>query len=263
MGGYRGELGLHQGSSSCAPRLPDYVLGAIVEANQLNVLPARRIADEIRDLVKGVYGDGDDVCVTNTADAALRISCEVLMPPIRKGDAYLQRAGLSVHRFKQHRHVSLAAGITTHGKRPCFFAQRAEVGGIARGKHECVAARRQPAGKGCRKAGARANDQGLGHGATFRAWSLDSMAEDERQRSRADHNPRGHVRWQSGAAPLCLPAASSGLLRAVRSSPCRQAATCIAGLFLAQPAGVLSRNATMAECRKQALQQVAEFSLLG
>jgi hypothetical protein len=69
-----GELGLYQGSSSCPARLPASLMDAIVEANRANVLPARIIADQIRDLVKAVYGDADGVCVTNTAEAALRMS---------------------------------------------------------------------------------------------------------------------------------------------------------------------------------------------
>src|SRR6185369_4428717 len=54
---YAGQLGLYQGSSSIPGRLPGYVMEAIVAANRSNVLPARGIADRIRDLVKSVYGD--------------------------------------------------------------------------------------------------------------------------------------------------------------------------------------------------------------
>jgi hypothetical protein len=93
MDKWAGELGLYQGSSSIPGRLPSYVMEAIVAANRQNVLPARAIADQIRDLVKTVYGDGWDVCVTNTAEAALRIAAEALMAPptMRKGDAYRSR----------------------------------------------------------------------------------------------------------------------------------------------------------------------------
>src|SRR5690349_5530800 len=78
---YAGELGLYQGSSSIPGRLPDYVVAAIVAANRSNVLPARVIADRIRDLVKSVYGDAFDCVVTNTAEAGLRLTYEVLMAP--------------------------------------------------------------------------------------------------------------------------------------------------------------------------------------
>jgi hypothetical protein len=91
--GYAGKVGLYQGSSSIPGRLPDYVIDAIAEANRVNVLPARKVADEIRDLVKTVYGDQWDCVVTNTAEAGLRIAYDALMAPptMRKGDAYRTR----------------------------------------------------------------------------------------------------------------------------------------------------------------------------
>jgi hypothetical protein len=69
---HKGRYGTYQGSSSTPGRLPDYVLDAIVAANRDEVVPARRYADAIRELVKHFYGDDYDVCVTNTAEAALR-----------------------------------------------------------------------------------------------------------------------------------------------------------------------------------------------
>lgn len=88
-----GRYGTYQGSSSTPGRLPDYVLDAIVASNQGEVEPARRYADEIRDLVKGVYGDDWDVCVTNTAEAALRVTYETLLAPpmMRRGEPYRGR----------------------------------------------------------------------------------------------------------------------------------------------------------------------------
>lgn len=90
---FENRIGTYQGSSGCAARLPDYVLDAIVQANQIDVLPARKIADEMRDLVKQAYGDDYDVCVTNTAEAALRVSYETLCAPpsMRKGEQYRGR----------------------------------------------------------------------------------------------------------------------------------------------------------------------------
>jgi hypothetical protein len=90
---YKGRYGTYQGSSSTPGRLPDYVLDAIVTANRDEVAPARRYADGIRELVKHVYGDEYDVCVTNTAEAALRVTYETLMAPptMRKGEQYRAR----------------------------------------------------------------------------------------------------------------------------------------------------------------------------
>ena len=90
---HAGRIGTYQGSSSTPGRLPDYVLDAVVASNQGEVVPARRYADAIRELVKERYGDDWDVCVTNTAEAALRVTYETLMAPpmMRRGDAYRGR----------------------------------------------------------------------------------------------------------------------------------------------------------------------------
>ena len=90
---FGGRLGTYQGSSGCPARLPDYVLDEIVAANRLDVLPAVRIADDLRDLVKTVHGDEWDVCVTNTAEAGLRVALETLVAPptMRKGEQYRSR----------------------------------------------------------------------------------------------------------------------------------------------------------------------------
>ena len=70
------------------------MLDPIVEANRLDVLLAVEIADKMRLLVKDVYGDGYDVCVTNTAEASLRVAFETLVAPptMRKGDQYRTRS---------------------------------------------------------------------------------------------------------------------------------------------------------------------------
>lgn len=90
---YAGLIGTYQGSSGCPARLPDYVLEPIIEANRLDVLPAVEVADEMRNLVKEVYGDEYDLCVTNTAEASLRVAFEALVAPpvMRKGEQYRAR----------------------------------------------------------------------------------------------------------------------------------------------------------------------------
>lgn len=94
LGDYAGNIGTYQGSSGCPGRLPSYVLDAIVDANKIDVLPAVAIADQMRALVKDVYGDGYDVCVTNTAEASLRVAFETLVAPptLRRGEQYRSRS---------------------------------------------------------------------------------------------------------------------------------------------------------------------------
>ena len=91
---FAGKTGTYQGSSGCPARLPNYVLDPIIDANRLDVLPAVEIADQMRILVKDIYGDDYDVCVTNTAEASLRVAFESLVAPptMRKGDQYRTRS---------------------------------------------------------------------------------------------------------------------------------------------------------------------------
>ena len=88
-----GKVGRYTGASSVPGALPNYVLDAIVEANQTAILPLKRVEDELRMLIKEVYGDAYDGAVTNTCEAALRVTYETLFaPPImRRGDAYRSR----------------------------------------------------------------------------------------------------------------------------------------------------------------------------
>ena len=90
---WRGKIGLYAGSSSCPGPLPNYVLDAIVEANRGPLLPMRKVEDELREIVKDIYGDGYDAAAANTCEAALRVSFETLFAPptMRKGDTYRAR----------------------------------------------------------------------------------------------------------------------------------------------------------------------------
>ncbi len=57
------QLGLYSGSSSCPARLPNYVLDAIVKANQAEIVPVRDVEDRVRSVVKDLYGDEYDSAV--------------------------------------------------------------------------------------------------------------------------------------------------------------------------------------------------------
>jgi len=87
VGDLRGRVGLYPGSSSCPGPLPRYVLEAIEEANRVPVLPMRRMEDELRCVVKDLFGDDYDAAATNTCEAALRVVFEVLFTPptMRRG----------------------------------------------------------------------------------------------------------------------------------------------------------------------------------
>jgi hypothetical protein len=88
------DIGMYAGSSSRPGNLPSYVLNEIVKANQSGkVLTLRSVEDELRDVVKSVYGDDYDAAAANTCEAAIRISMSTLFQPptMRLGDAYRGR----------------------------------------------------------------------------------------------------------------------------------------------------------------------------
>lgn len=90
---YKDKIGLYPGSSSCPGALPYFVMEAIIKANEQSLYPLRKIEDELREIIKDVYGDEFDAAVANTAEAGLRVCLEVLAAPptMRKGDAYRGR----------------------------------------------------------------------------------------------------------------------------------------------------------------------------
>lgn len=88
------DIGLYAGSSARPGNLPDYVLDAIVEANRGGrTYPVRVIEDELREVVKDVYGDEYDAVAANTCEALLRLTLETLCAPpsMRHGDIYRGR----------------------------------------------------------------------------------------------------------------------------------------------------------------------------
>jgi hypothetical protein len=87
------KIGLYPGSSSCPGSLPNYVLDAIIKANKIPILPMRKVEDELREVIKDVYGDEYDGAAVNTCESGLRVCFEILFAPptMRKGDAYRGR----------------------------------------------------------------------------------------------------------------------------------------------------------------------------
>lgn len=88
------DIGMYAGSSSRPGNLPAYVLDEIVRVNRSGKTPrVRGIEDELRDVVKSIYGDEYDAVAANTCEACLRIACSTLFQPptMRLGDAYRSR----------------------------------------------------------------------------------------------------------------------------------------------------------------------------
>jgi hypothetical protein len=88
------DIGSYPGSSSRPGNLPNYVLDEIVKANRGDkTYRVRAIEDQLREVIKDVYGDGYDAAAANTCEAALRITLETLCAPpsMRHGDIYRAR----------------------------------------------------------------------------------------------------------------------------------------------------------------------------
>jgi hypothetical protein len=87
------EIGLYPGASSCPGVLPSFVLDPIVQSNRGKIQPVAMYQDELRSLVKEIYGDEWDALALNSCESVLRIVNEVAFAPptLRKGDAYRAR----------------------------------------------------------------------------------------------------------------------------------------------------------------------------
>jgi hypothetical protein len=88
------DIGLYAGSSARPGNLPNYVLDEIIKSNRGGKIPpVHIIEDELREIVKDVYGDEYDAAAANTCEAALRICLEALCSPpsMRHGDTYRAR----------------------------------------------------------------------------------------------------------------------------------------------------------------------------
>lgn len=73
------DIGMYAGSSSRPGNLPKYVLDEIVKANTGGkVMTLRNLEDQLRDVVKSIYGDEYDAAAANTCEACIRIALSTL-----------------------------------------------------------------------------------------------------------------------------------------------------------------------------------------
>lgn len=88
----RGKFGLTGAISGCPAPLREDILAA-TEKGSHEVIPLAKLVDEIREIVKDVYGDEWDAAPTSTCEAALWISFDSLFTPpmMGRGDNYRAR----------------------------------------------------------------------------------------------------------------------------------------------------------------------------
>jgi len=122
----KGKLGLGGGSGT-PPTVPNHVLEAIHEACR-KVISCMTLMDEIRDLVKDVYGDDYDAASVSTAEAALWISFDTLMSPPTHGRGDNYRSAY-IAPYERHLHHQGGYGRPFPPKYRDLFADRGVTAG--------------------------------------------------------------------------------------------------------------------------------------
>ncbi|HHT84247.1 MAG: hypothetical protein ACOX34_03740 [Bacillota bacterium] len=89
---YRGQIGLTGAISGCPAPMRKNVAEAIMEGER-RTIPLATLVDEIREIVKDVYGDEYDACPVATCEGGLWVTFDTLFsPPISgRGDKYRAR----------------------------------------------------------------------------------------------------------------------------------------------------------------------------
>lgn len=123
----KGKIGLTGAVSSCHALLTREVSQAIEDASR-RVIENKFLIEEIREIVKDVYGDGYDAAPTNTCEAALWVSFDSLAtPPMTgRGEAYRARY---VAPFERHLHHHGGYGRPFPPRYKDLFADRGVTAG--------------------------------------------------------------------------------------------------------------------------------------
>lgn len=123
----RGKFGLTGAISGCPAPLRKDVEEFIAKGGQ-EVIPLAKLTDEIRTLVKDVYGDEYDAAPTNTCEAGLWITFDCLFtPPMQgRGDCYQARY---IALYEKHLHHQGSYGRPFPGRFKDIFADRGSTPG--------------------------------------------------------------------------------------------------------------------------------------
>jgi len=118
----RGKFGLTGAISGCPAPLRKDIMEAS-EKGATEVIPLARLVEEIREIVKDVYGDGYDVCPVNTCEAGLWVAFDVLCTPpnLGRGDNYRARY---IALYEKHMHHQAAYGRPFPPRYKDFLADR-------------------------------------------------------------------------------------------------------------------------------------------
>lgn len=123
----RGKFGLTGAISGCPAPLRDDILEAS-EKGAKEVIPLAKLVDEIRELVKSVYGDAYDAAPTSTCEAGLWTTFDTLFSPpaLGRGDNYRSRY---IALYEKHLHHQGAYGRPFPPKYKDIFGDRGTTAG--------------------------------------------------------------------------------------------------------------------------------------
>ncbi len=123
----RGQFGLTGAISGCPAPIRDEIEHAVNEGGK-RVIPLKNLVDEIRTVVKDVYGDGYEACSTPVCEAGLWVCFDTLVsPPMQgRGDNYRSRY---IALYEKHLHHQGGYGRPFPGKYKDLLAERGSTPG--------------------------------------------------------------------------------------------------------------------------------------
>jgi len=123
----RGKFGLTGAISGCPAPLRKDIMEA-GEKGATEVIPLAKLMDEIRELVKDVYGDGFDAAAVSTCEAGLWLAFDALFTPpmMGRGDNYRARY---IAPYEKHIHHQGSYGRPFPGKYKDLLADRGSTAG--------------------------------------------------------------------------------------------------------------------------------------
>ncbi|GAW92279.1 hypothetical protein [Calderihabitans maritimus] len=126
-GDLRGKFGLTGAISGCpAPLRDDIIRAGEIEAKK--VVPLAHYVEEMRGLVKEVYGDEYDVCPVNTCEAGLWVTFDTLFTPPNQGRGDNYRARY-IAPYEKHLHHQGSYGRPFPARYKDIFADRGTTAG--------------------------------------------------------------------------------------------------------------------------------------
>lgn len=123
----KGKFGLTGAISGCPAPLRDDILEA-GEKEAKKVVPLAAYVEQMREMVKEVYGDEYDVCPTNTCEAGLWVTFDTLCTPpnLGRGDNYRARY---IALYEKHLHHQGSYGRPFPPRYKDIFADRGTTAG--------------------------------------------------------------------------------------------------------------------------------------